>query len=118
MNDIIVTPSIVFNANELLYITKDNLYLKWPERFCVIEPARYAASSSWSSTKVEKHGVREIKLEEGAYENIIDAIVTYQNQLKYKTRFEELERHVSLMPGGSEYLSAKNDFENNQQIMK
>lgn len=112
MENIIVTSKIVFNAGDIVCITKDCLYLKSPEKIKIIEPTKTASSYSTGQTK--HYGVREMKLGTGLYEEIIEKIVENQKQLKYKILYEDLYRQVSLMPGGSEYLAAKNDFEDNQ----
>lgn len=115
-DNIIVTSQFVFKTEDMLCITKNCLYLKWPEKIKIIEPVKSAGS--WSTGRTENYGVHTITLSSGLYDEIIEKIADNQKQLKYKTLYEELHREVSLMPGGSEYLTAKTHFENNQQTIK
>lgn len=113
MENIIVTSKIVFKVDDMLCITKECLYLKWPEKIKIVEPVK--SVSSWSTGQTKNYGVHEIRLVIGQYDEIIGKLDEYQKQLKYKSLYKELHRQVSLMPGGSEYLLAKNDFEDNQK---
>lgn len=102
MNDIIITHGITFNINDVLYILRGRIGLK-------------------------SHGLfKELTFENGVYEEITEKIVEYQNHKQRfeeckqrfeecKKRLEDLQLHVALMPGGSEYLLTKMNFENQQK---
>lgn len=104
MNDIIVTHGITFNINDVLYILRGKIGLKWKSQYMF----------------------KELTFEDGVYSEIVSKIVEYQNHKQRfeeckqrfeecKKRLEDLQLHVSLMPGGSEYLSTKTNFENQQK---
>lgn len=108
MNKIIATSGIIFNLDQLVYITIDEVCLQTNENIVVTELGKTSAYTS--SGRTEKCGIRIVKITNGLYDEIFFAIKKLQKELLYKEKYEELKLHLSCSPGGIEYLMAKEHF--------
>ena len=110
MNNLIVSSGIIFNANDLLYILPNEIVLKTGES---IVPTGHGSSNSSYYNSTETCGLKKIKITGGLFDEIYKIIVKMQVELTYKEKYDELKLHLAVVPGGTEYLLAKDDFEKN-----
>lgn len=108
MSGLIITSGCVFNVNDIVMLTKTVLYLKWPETKIVVNPG---ATTGYTNPRVDTYGIKEYSINKGDYDIIVEKILKIQEESNYKSRYEELKTHLAVMPGGTEYLIAKQDFE-------
>ena len=111
MEKLIVASGIIFNIDRLVYILPHEIVLRTGDRLVVTQTGK--TSSSWASAETKSSGIQHIKISEDLYDEIYKKIFKMQNHLKYKEKYEDLKNHLAAAPGGTDYLLAKSDFEEN-----
>ena len=114
MSNFLFLESRVINTNHILFVDCTKIVLKTGESICT------SATSQYGSSKTA--GLLEIPFkDESEYNYVVQELINIMYSSKdkaekYKRKYEQLKLHISLMPGGQEYLVAKNDFNQNANI--